>query len=112
MRWTGQLGRSWGYRQAYYDYLEPDGNLVLPGTLTLNQPGQDQLPAFYQWDAGLAYSRAMGRVDVQARLNVINLSGRRNVMDWVLEPEDDSNYQRQARFGMPRFPSASLRIQF
>lgn len=113
VRWQGIFGRSWGFRHAYYDFLEPDPATRSFPPFDLSDPTAHQLPAFSQWDVGLAYAREVLGLGVQARVGVINLLGRRNVNDWSLSPvEVTGTYARQARTATPLLPTVSLRLSW
>lgn len=111
VRWQAVLGRSWGFRNAYYDYLEPIPATRVVGSYDFSKPGDHVLPAFSQWDAGLSYSKAIGRVRLQGRINMINVFDTNNVVDWILEQENGT-ITRSRRTATPFFTSASLRIQY
>ncbi|MCH8962454.1 MAG: carboxypeptidase-like regulatory domain-containing protein, partial [Bacteroidetes bacterium] len=52
LRWQGIAGRAWGFRQAYYDYLEPNPDTRLFDPFDLSDPEAHRLPLFSQWDVG------------------------------------------------------------
>ncbi len=107
IRWSGAVGRTWGYRRAYYDYLEPGGAGVF------SRPDAHRLPGYSEVGFGLAYTRRIGQTAVQGRLNVINLLGRRNVLEWTIqERPEDSEPTKVDRVAIPFYPSLSLRAQF
>ena len=108
LKWQGLYGRSWGFRRAYYDYLEPDPSLNLP--FSLSSPQNDKLPAFTQWDFGLAYSKAFDRFSLQSRLNLVNIFDRENVIDWILVRDAQGQVIRRSRSATPFFPTLSIRL--
>ncbi|HMB90500.1 MAG TPA: hypothetical protein VKP65_06615, partial [Rhodothermales bacterium] len=111
VRWQGVYGRSWGFRQAYYDYLEPGTLAQSFPPFDLSDPAAHRLPVFSQWDVGLAYAREIAGVGLQVRLAIINLMDRDNVNDWSLRYEEATdNYLRQPRHAAPFIPSFSLRV--
>ena len=111
LRWRAVWGRSWGFRQAYYDYLEPDPETRVFAGFDLSDPGAHRLPVFSQVDVGLAYARRLGPLRVQARLNLINALGRRNVTDWGLDADEASGQlQRTVRAATPFVPLFSLQV--
>ena len=111
LRWQGIASRAWGFRQAYYDYLEPNPDTRLFAPFDLSDPEAHRLPFYSQWDLGVAYSRAIAGLGVQARLNLINVLDRRNVRDWSLQYDEVSaTYVRSARRSTPFMPSLSLRV--
>ena len=111
VRWQGIDGRAWGFRQAYYDYLEPNPETRLYGPYDLSDPEAHRLPFYSQWDLGVAYSREVAGLGVQARMNLINVLDRRNVRDWSLYYDEASAaYVRSVRHSTPFIPSLSLRV--
>ena len=111
LRWQGIAGRAWGFRQAYYDYLEPNPNTQFFAPYDLSDPEAHRLPFFSQWDVGVAYSRNLKGLGLQARLNLINVLERRNVRDWnLVYAEAEAAYVRDARHATPFIPSLSLRV--
>lgn len=113
-RWTvslrgqGAWQRSWGFRRAYYDYFGHDPDTRLQPPFDLGQPGQHRLPPLYQLDASLAYARDVGPVTVQARLEVLNVTGRANIADWRLA-WTGGRWTKASRHLYPRLPSLVLR---
>jgi outer membrane receptor protein involved in Fe transport len=113
-RWTvslrgqGAWQRSWGFRRAYYDYFGHDPDTRLQPPFDLGQPGQHRLPPLYQLDASLAYARDVGPVTLQARLEVLNVTGRANVTDWRLA-WTGTRWTKASRHLYPRLPSLVLR---
>ncbi len=114
LRWKGIWGRSWGFRRAYYDYLEPDIETRFWGTYDLSEPEAHKLPAFSRVDVGLAYTRQLGTLGTQVRLNIINVLGRRNVTDWSLVTPAASGapFQRISRSGTPFLPLLSVQANW
>ena len=113
LHWEGIFDRTWAYRQAYYDYLEPLDSQAPPGTAksAFSFPNQHVLKAFSQMDASLSYERAMGRIHIQARVSIINMLNRKNVFDWLLE-EEDSFRDHRDRFTTPLYSTGSIRIRY
>lgn len=103
-------GRTWGFRQAYYDLLEPDPALAVAPPFSLSDPGAHRLPLFAQLDLGAAYSREVGPTRLQLRVGLVNALGRANVRDWRLEPDGSGAFRRVPRLALPRFPTAALRV--
>ena len=130
-------GRTWGFRQAYYDYLGAyfnDINRVLDSVLDINarqrvqrqieqhnltEPESHRLPDLVQFDLGAGYSFSAGPLALQARLDIINLAGRTNVADWrfLYDGErffgaGDGVLERQARELLPRVLTFALRMSW
>lgn len=111
LRWQGVFGRSWGFRQAYYDFLEPHPATRQIAAFDLADPAAHRLPAFSQLDVGLAYTRTVRGLDLQGRLGALNLLGRDNVSDWSLRQDGTAEtYGRDARLGTPFLPTFSVRL--
>ena len=85
-RWRTVLGRAWGYRQAYYDFFED----ALLGTFAFDTPSDATVPAHHELDLGVSFTHAFGAVrlgtpTVAARVDVLNVLDRDNVLDWSLQ---------------------------
>ncbi len=115
-RWTvslrgrGAWQRRWGFRRAYYDYFGHDADTRLQPPFDLGRPGAHQLPPRYQLDVSLAYARDVGPVDLQPRLEVLNVTDRANVADWRLV-HSDGQWVKTPRLLYPRLPSFALRVR-
>lgn len=110
-RWQAVYGRTWGYRQAYYDFLVPDPASVAFGAVDLSDPEAHRLPAKTQLDLGMAYRRDVGRFVTEVRVSLVNVAGRRNVTDWSLRyDESEHRYVQEPRRGVPFLPVVSLRV--
>ena len=88
LSWKGVWGRSWGFRQAYYDYFVPESDSDEFGGHDLSDPSAQTLPPLYRWDAGLSYTREWTGVRVKAQAHLINVLDRANEFDWNLSPTD------------------------
>jgi hypothetical protein len=84
-RWNGVYGRSWGFRQAYYDFMLIHERSDYSG-FTFTSPEDDRLSAFHQIDAGVHYAIRFGTNRLQIQLDLMNLLNRRNVIDHSLVP--------------------------
>ncbi len=110
IRWQGVFGRVWGYRQSYYDYLEPLGSAPFQDP-DLSKPSDHRLPTFSQVDVSLAYSRRVLGATVLTRASVLNVLDRRNVRDWNLVRDPSSgSYAKSTRALMPVFPFVSIQV--
>lgn len=109
-KWQSVLGRAWGFRQAYYNYLFYQNSDSI-GNYSFANPENDRLSPFHQFDFSFVYKPALRVVDLELRLDLINLLNRRNTIDWSLQPEDGSGeYQIKDRT-MPGFtPSISIEL--
>ncbi|MEM6782812.1 MAG: TonB-dependent receptor [Bacteroidota bacterium] len=91
-RWRTVLGRAWGYRQAYYDFFE-DETL---GTFRFDNPSDDTVPAHHELDLGVSFTHAfssarLGSPALAARVDVLNVLDRANVLDWSLQGAEDAS---------------------
>ncbi|MBO6781562.1 MAG: carboxypeptidase-like regulatory domain-containing protein [Rhodothermales bacterium] len=138
-RWRMISGRTWGFRQAYYDFLgaySNDLDRLLESTINtgtgerirrqaehyaLTEPDTHKLPDLVQLDVGAGYSFELGPVGMQARLDVINLLGRTNTADWrfVLDKEryysstpDSGILDRGVRELLPRVVTFAVRASW
>jgi hypothetical protein len=114
-KWQTILGRSWAFRQAYYDFLVPH-SFVSAGQYDFMNPENDRLSPFHQFDISFIYRPTFGSINIEARADLINVFNRRNVIDWNLIPSDTSviadDYKIRERT-LPGFnPSFSLKIIF
>ncbi len=112
-RWKGVWGRTWGFRQGYYDYvgafasiadnLHPD---LIP--LTQNQinryridrPDEHELSPIYQLDLSGAYTHPLSDGStLQLRVDVLNVLDRENVSEWHLEFDPKTYFQQNEQGG-------------
>lgn len=109
----GIWGRTWGFRQAYYDYLAAHADPGQYDPFNLTNPSNDKLPAYYQVDAGIAYEQPIRGVSVQLRADVLNLLNRRNEVDWSLFRDTASGTLQKVERTLPGITTAlSLRVKF
>lgn len=132
VRWRGGWGRTWAFRQAYYDYLGNDP-ITEPifGDFDLRDPENHKLRPFSQLDIGVAYTREVGETALQVRFDVLNVLNRANEADWSLvrevatqettdtqrtedvrQEEDDRTFRKAPRYLLPRTVSAAVRIRW
>ena len=71
--------------------------------------GTDNLPNYHRLDLRLEYSPPPKGVRWTFYLDVINVYGRKNVVDWRYNADYT---QRKAQEGMPILPSVGVRLQF
>lgn len=116
VRGSHVYGRAWGFRQAYYDFLATQPQLQEIGAVDLTHPDKDRLPAYIQWDAGIAFTTTIRRATIQARLYALNLTNRENIGDRSLEvdtlEEDEFILEPVGRPLTPFFPSFTLRLSW
>ncbi|MDX1636562.1 MAG: TonB-dependent receptor [Balneolaceae bacterium] len=113
IKWQNVLGRSWGFRQSYYNFLfyETGENY---GDYYFNAPENDKLSPFHQLDLSLIYTPGFSRFGMDIRLDLINLLDRQNTIDWSLQPTAPGGEEYEIRKRtMPGFsPSLSIEIDF
>ncbi|MBX2820521.1 MAG: TonB-dependent receptor [Rhodothermaceae bacterium] len=113
LRANGIWGRTWGFRQTYYDYLAAHNGATAYEPFVLNNPSDDKLPPIYQVDAGVSYERAFKDVRVQLRADVLNVLNRDNVVDWSLVNTTNTESFEKIERIMPGITTAlSLRVKF
>jgi len=111
IRGHAMFGRAWGFRSAYYDYVEPSSISSQFGSFDFSTPESHEMSEFIQFDAGITYSAPVGAVDLQVRIYAINILGRRNVRDWSLvEREPRGAFELATRSGIPFLPMLSIRL--
>lgn len=76
----GIWGRSWGLRQAYYDYIAAGQAPV--GVPDLTRPEEHRLPPLLILDAKATYARSLGGTNLSLELGLANVFDRENVVDW------------------------------
>ncbi len=116
-RWQSVFGRSWGFRQAYYNYLFYESGAQFDGFSFAN-PEDDRLSPFHQLDLSLVYKPRLEFMNAELRLDLINLLNRHNTIDWSLRPRfpEESGPGKQYKISertMPGFsPSFSVQVRF
>lgn len=113
-KWQGVWGRSWAFRDSYYNFLQVTDTEPTPDR-SFSTPGNDRLSPFLQADLSLMYQPSAGGTEVDIRLDLINIFNRENALDRRLEPERDdgtvTGYKPVER-AMPGFyPRLSLQVK-
>ena len=80
VRWRIMTGRTWGFRDGYYNYLHPNEER----NAIMGEPGNDKLPVFNQVDVGMRLQIPLELVRLELRLDVSNLLDSRTVSEWRL----------------------------
>jgi hypothetical protein len=83
--WQGIWGRSWAFRQAYYDYLALVDDGPLPRS-TFSRPDQHTLSPYSRVDLGLRGETTVRGVTLEAKVRLVNVFDRRNAFDQSLAP--------------------------
>lgn len=115
LRAYGIWGRTWAFRQAYYDYLDahnPENERF--EAFDLKNPSAHELSPYYQIDAGLRYKKNLKNVALEVRAEVLNVLDRKNVVDWsFINPTDSSLPLETTERTMPGLMTAlSLKLEF
>ncbi len=113
VRWQGVWGRAWGFRRAYYDWLNAHAGARAFPPFDLSQPdaADHRLPAHRQLDLGVSYARLIGGAHIQVSADVINVLNRANVVDWSLGQAGET-YERVAR-AMPGItPVVTIKVSY
>ncbi len=127
-RWTSVFGRSWAFRQSYYDFIaSTDDDLLgnIPAfrregierhiaQFDLENPESNRLNAFHQLDLSAAYTLPIGRSSVQVRGDLLNVFGRRNEVERQFIGNGgyysrNALYEPMTRHGLPRSLSWAVR---
>lgn len=109
LSWHGIWGRTWAFRNVYYDRLRTDNPALVP--YDLDDPSAQTLPAHRALGLGLSYAYSWQGVTLQARADVSNVLDRRNVFDWGLQPTE-SGFAKTARTLPGRRPTLSITVQY
>lgn len=109
-RGRGIWGRTWGFRQTYYDYLGHSDSTRFQGRWDMGRPDEHVLPAFLQLDFSIAYALKIRQSALQVRLDVLNVTDRANVADWSLVSKDGV-LVKEARHFYPRIPALAVRLE-
>jgi hypothetical protein len=114
-KWQGIWGRTWAFRQSYYNFLRTTDSESPAGTL-FNNPDKDTLSTFQQVDLSFIYQPRLRTTDMELRLELINLLNRRNSIEKYLMPVLDNGqvveYEVMNRQLPGFYPSVSLQVKF
>ncbi len=108
-RWHGVWGRTWGFRQVYYDYFGHAETTRIHAPFDLGDPESHRRPPIYQLDVSMAYSQPLGSAMLQLRAEIINVLDRDNIIDWRLVRDGDL-WRKEARTLYPMMPAAAVRL--
>ncbi|MCC5941475.1 MAG: TonB-dependent receptor [Balneolaceae bacterium] len=114
-KWQGIWGRTWAYRQVYYNFLPfRDSQTEFP--FSHNSPENDTLPAFHQVDLSFIYQSGLRSADLEIRLDLINLFNHTNILDKSLLPiintGENIRYEIHNRTMPGFYPTASIMVKF
>ncbi len=105
LRGRGVWGRTWSFRQAYYDFLAVHGE----DAPAVGAPEDDRLPALYELDLGVGYQRHVAGAEVALSLDVLNVLDRRDVLDYGLRRVGEGHVL-VPREGLGLRPVITLRV--
>ena len=111
LKWESVYGRSWGFRQSYYNYLLYEGEGQF-GEYNFQTPENDRMSPFHQVDLSFIYRPEVQFMDLELRADLINLLDRRNTIDWSLQPNQSGGYDIKKRTMPGLNPSLSIRMSF
>jgi len=107
-KWQTIAGRAWGFRQAYYDFLQ-----FRHSGYSFLTPEEDRLSPYHQLDFSLIFKPSLGFSELEVRLDLVNILNRNNVIDWSLQPSGAEGEYKIRERTMPGFtPSMSIQIHF
>lgn len=113
-KWQSVWGRTWGFRQSYYNYLFYESGSSYGG-YTFGSPENDEMSPVHQLDFSLIYKPEISFMNLEVRASLNNVLDRRNTIDWSLRPKQpgmEGEYEVQKRT-MPGFsPSLSIQMNF
>ena len=111
LKWESVYGRSWGFRQSYYNYLLYEGEGQF-GEYNFQTPEDDRMSPFHQLDLSFIYRPEITFMDLELRADLVNLLDRRNTLDWSLQPNPSGGYDIKKRTMPGLNPSLSIRVGF
>jgi len=111
-QWQGMYGRTWAFRQSYYDFMVPH-NFTQESGFNFEHPDKDKVRAFEQLDFSFIYSGSLKLAELEIRLDLMNVLNRSNTIDWNLFYPSEGNAPQIRERNLPGFsPSVSLSIKF
>ncbi|NNE34495.1 MAG: TonB-dependent receptor plug domain-containing protein [Rhodothermales bacterium] len=84
-RFHAVFGRTWGFRQSYYDFLAAHNSAEAFPPFNLKEPQSHRPAPIYRVDVGVSYERPVAESIVRLRLDILNVLNRNNVLDWSLQ---------------------------
>jgi hypothetical protein len=105
-------GRSWGFRQSYYDHLGVRSGSTPDLGLSLQNPGAHTLAPHTRFDLGAGYTLQWSGLALEARLDVINALDRRNPFDWGVRPTANGGTTRTTRRLPGRRLAGSVSVRY
>ncbi|MDZ7682810.1 MAG: hypothetical protein U5J63_14115 [Fodinibius sp.] len=93
-KWQSSWGRSWGFRQSYYNYFGFRGENEYAG-YDFRTPEDDRMRPFHQLDLSVVYQPEIEGLDLELRADLNNVINRRNTIDWSLRPKSPGSNQKK-----------------
>ncbi|MEM8488385.1 MAG: carboxypeptidase regulatory-like domain-containing protein [Bacteroidota bacterium] len=112
-RLENKIGQSWAFRQAYYNFLEPNPDTQVLGIYDLSDPGAHKLPVISHLDFGIAFNQQLKNTTLQVRFDLSNILAYNNVEEWSLSYNDQlGSVFKVERPLTPFLPSMVVRLGF
>ena len=111
------LGRTWGYRMSYYNYLPLIASSEDIEALSLDRPDRHRPGAFHRVDLGLGSDMSISSLDIHFHTSILNVFDASNVVDWMLpgvseNGDESAASHRLDRLAMPRLLLVSMTVTF
>ncbi|WP_445384304.1 TonB-dependent receptor [Robiginitalea sp. IMCC44478] len=86
---------------------------AVPARINFQPPNSSRLPDYLRMDASLVYSfRLSEGIQANAGASVLNLSGRKNILDTYFRLNDQDEIERVENISLGLTPNLSFRIRF
>jgi hypothetical protein len=110
------LGVNYRTGRPFTEPLPPPNDVdtsVFPSRINYGEPNSSRLPEYFRMDASMTYSFTISE-SVKASLgaSVLNLTGRRNVLNTYYRLSDQDEVERIESISLGLTPNASFRIWF
>ena len=110
------LGLNYRTGRPFTEPLPPPDDIdtsVFPAHINYSEPNSSRLPEYFRMDASMTYSFSVSET-VRASLgaSVLNLTGRRNVLNTYYRLNDQDQIERIESISLGLTPNASFRIWF
>jgi hypothetical protein len=110
------LGLNYRTGRPYTEPLPPPDDVdtsVFPSRINYGEPNGSRLPEYLRVDASMTYSFAIsGTVRASLGASVLNLTGRRNVLNTYYRLNDQDQVEKIESISLGLTPNASFRIWF
>ena len=110
------LGLNYRTGRPFTEPLPPPDAIdtsVFPARINYSQPNSSRLPEYFRMDASMTYSFTVSEtVRASVGASVLNLTGRRNVLNTYYRLNDLDQIERIESISLGLTPNASFRIWF